>query len=40
MPNVDKDNNETGGIRNTTLHAPLGTYTVWNLLQKGLVQVI
>jgi len=35
VPKVDKDDNELGGIRNTTLLAPLGTYTGWSLRQKG-----
>jgi hypothetical protein len=35
VPKVDKDDNELGGIRNTTVLAPLGTYTGWSLRQKG-----
>lgn len=35
VPKVDKDDNEVGGIRNTTVMAPLGTYTGWSLRQKG-----
>jgi len=35
VPKVDKDDNELGGIRNTTILAPLGTYTGWSLRQKG-----
>jgi hypothetical protein len=35
VPKVDKDDNELGGIRNTTVMAPLGTYTGWSLRQKG-----
>ena len=32
---MDKDDNEIGGIRNTTVMVPLGTYTGWSLRQKG-----
>ena len=35
VPKVDKDDNELGGIRNTTVMVPLGTYTGWSLRQKG-----
>jgi hypothetical protein len=35
VPKVDKDDNELGGIRNTTVLVPLGTYTGWSLRQKG-----
>ena len=35
VPKVDKDDNELGGIRNSTVLAPLGTYTGWSLRQKG-----
>lgn len=35
VPKVDKDDNELGGIRNTTVMAPLGTYTGWSLRKKG-----
>ena len=35
MPKVDKENNETGGIRNTTLLAPLHTHTGLNLQLKS-----
>jgi hypothetical protein len=35
VPKVDKDDNELGGIRNTTVLAPLGTYTGWSLRQKS-----
>ena len=35
VPKVDKDDNELGGIRNTTVIVPLGTYTGWSLRQKG-----
>jgi hypothetical protein len=32
---VDPDGNELGGIRNTTLRVPLGTYTGWSLRRAG-----
>jgi hypothetical protein len=35
VPRVDADGNEIAGIRSTTLWAPLGTYTGWNLRQVG-----
>jgi len=35
VPKVDKDDNELGGIRNTTVMVPLGTYTGWSIRQKG-----
>ena len=35
VPKVDKDDNELGGIRNTTVMVPMGTYTGWSLRQKG-----
>jgi Alpha/beta hydrolase domain len=31
VPQVDADGNDVGGVRSTTLQAPLGTYTGWNL---------
>jgi len=35
VPRVDIDGNEISGIRSTTLQAPLGTYTGWNLRRAG-----
>lgn len=35
VPKVDEDDNEIGGIRNTTIRVPLGTYTGWSLRRKG-----
>jgi hypothetical protein len=35
VPKVDPDGNELGGIRNTTLRVPLGTYTGWSLRRAG-----
>jgi hypothetical protein len=38
LPEVDADGNEVGGLRSTTLQAPLGTYTSWNTRRQGFVQ--
>ena len=38
LPQVDADGNEVGGLRSTTLQAPLGTYTSWNTRRQGFVQ--
>lgn len=35
VPKVDPDGNELGGIRNTTMRVPLGTYTGWSLRRAG-----
>ncbi len=35
LPQVDRDGNDLGGLRSTTLRAPLGTYTGWNLRAAG-----
>lgn len=35
LPQVDRDGNDIGGIRSTTLQAPLGTYTGWNTRRAG-----
>ena len=35
VPKVDQDGNELGGIRNTTIRVPLGTYTGWSLRRAG-----
>ena len=35
LPRVDADGNEIAGIRSTTVHARLGTYTGWNLRRAG-----
>ncbi|AUD04334.1 alpha/beta hydrolase domain-containing protein [Spirosoma pollinicola] len=35
VPKVDQDGNELGGIRNTTMRVPLGTYTGWSLRRAG-----
>jgi hypothetical protein len=34
-PQVDQDGNDLGGLRSTTLQAPLGTYTGWNTRRAG-----
>ena len=31
---VDSDGNDLGGVRNTSLSVPVGTYTGWNLFNK------
>ena len=31
LPQVDRDGNETAGLRSPELQVPLGTYTGWNL---------
>ncbi len=38
VPKVDADGNEIAGIRSTTIQAPLGTYTGWNLRRAGFVE--
>jgi hypothetical protein len=38
VPKVDEDGNEIAGIRSTTLQAPLGTYTGWNLRRAGFAE--
>ncbi len=38
VPKVDADGNEVAGIRSTTIQAPLGTYTGWNLRRAGFVE--
>lgn len=38
VPKVDSDGNEIAGIRSTTLRAPLGTYTGWNLRRAGFAE--
>lgn len=35
LPQVDGDGNDLGGLRSTTLQAPLGTYTGWNTRRAG-----
>lgn len=35
---TDADGNDLGGIRSTTLRAPLGTYTGWNLRRAGFAE--
>lgn len=35
VPQVDADGNSLGGLRNTNLQAPLGTYTGWNIRKAG-----
>lgn len=35
VPRVDKDGNETGGIRGINIRVPLGTYTGWALRREG-----
>ncbi len=35
LPQVDGDGNDVGGLRSTTLQAPLGTYTGWNTRRAG-----
>ena len=35
LPQVDGDGNDIGGLRSTTLQAPLGTYTGWNTRRAG-----
>lgn len=35
VPKVDKDGNDIAGLRSTTIQAPLGTYTGWNLRAAG-----
>jgi len=35
LPQVDQDGNDLGGLRSTTLQAPLGTYTGWNTRRAG-----
>lgn len=35
LPTLDRDGNETGGVRTPLLQAPLGTYTGWNITEKG-----
>jgi hypothetical protein len=34
-PQVDADGNDIDGLRNTNMHAPLGTYTGWNIRKAG-----
>lgn len=38
VPKVDADGNEMAGIRSTTVQAPLGTYTGWNLRRAGFAE--
>ena len=38
VPKVDRDGNETAGVRSVTLQVPLGTYTGWNLRRKGYME--
>jgi len=35
VPRVDANGNDVAGIRSTTIQAPLGTYTGWNLRRPG-----
>jgi Alpha/beta hydrolase domain len=35
VPKVDTDGNDVAGIRSTTILAPVGTYTGWNLRRAG-----
>ena len=35
LPAIDPDGNETDGVRNTAVQAPLGTYTGWNVRKAG-----
>jgi Alpha/beta hydrolase domain len=34
-PKVDADGNDTDGLRNTNMRAPLGTYSGWNIRKAG-----
>jgi len=36
VPQVDRDGNETSGIRHPMIQVPLGTYTGWNLRTKAI----
>lgn len=36
VPQVDRDGNETAGIRHPMIQVPLGTYTGWNLRTKAI----
>lgn len=36
VPRVDADGNETAGVRSVLLQAPLGTYTGWNPIARGM----
>ena len=38
VPKVDADGNEIAGVHSTTLQAPLGTYTGWNLRRAGFAE--
>jgi hypothetical protein len=38
VPKVDRDGNEVAGVRSVTLQVPLGTYTGWNLRNKGFME--
>ncbi len=38
VPKVDADGNDIAGIRSTTIQAPLGTYTGWNLRRAGFAE--
>ena len=38
VPRVDADGNEIAGIRSVLLEAPLGTYTGWNPIARGVFQ--
>ena len=35
LPQVDADGNDVGGLRNTTMQVPLGTYLGWNVRKTG-----
>jgi hypothetical protein len=37
-PKVDKDGNDIAGVRSSTIQAPLGTYTGWNLRKAGFAE--
>jgi hypothetical protein len=37
MPRVDADGNELAGVRSVWLEAPLGTYTGWNPIARGVM---
>ncbi|MBM4262962.1 MAG: hypothetical protein FJ145_16215 [Deltaproteobacteria bacterium] len=38
VPKVDRDGNDSAGIRQPALQAPLGTHTGWNLRPRGLAE--
>lgn len=38
VPKVDADGNDLAGVRSTTIQAPLGTYSGWNLRRAGFAE--